>query len=250
MKGSRRGPGSARRDFLRSCAGLMAFGLQARARAGQLDEGRSYGRARLVDDRGKPLRASSLQTGESYLFHYPFVATPCFLINLGQPVAPGEPLETESGRRYQWPGGAGPGSSIVAFAAICAHKMTHPAKSVSFINYRPEEVTYTNSNDELAQGRHLIYCCSERSVYDVRDGARVLGGPAGQPLTAIDLEYDAGDDGLVATGTHGGELYEQYFARFRNRLQLEYRLTDIDAAVGDTTVVQRMEDFTSSRVLC
>ena len=178
------------------------------------------------------------------------MATPCFLINLGQPVKHGEPLETETGEQYQWPGGVGPDGSIVAFSAICAHKMTHPAKSVSFINYRPGTITYTNSNDQRAEGRHLIYCCSERSVYDARDGARVLGGPASQPLTAIGLAYDRENDALSATGTFGGEMYEEFFDKFKNRLQLEYKVTDVDAEVGDATVVQNIEAFTRSQVLC
>lgn len=228
----------------------MALGLQARARSGQLTGMKTYTRAHLVDEHREPFKARDLNPGETYLFHYPFVATPCFLINLGQAVHPGKPLETEAGKKYQWPGGIGPEDSIVAFSAICAHRMTHPAKSVSFINYRPETITYTNSQDKLAEGRDLIYCCSERSVYDVRDGARVLGGPAPQPLTTIGLEYDPGDDSLYATGTFGGELYEQFFAKFGNRLQLAYRVTEVDAEIGDATVVQRIEDFTKSVVLC
>ena len=40
---------------------------------------------------------------------------------------------------------------MVAFSAICAHKMSHPAPSVSFINYRHGEVKFRNSNDEIEQ---------------------------------------------------------------------------------------------------
>lgn len=228
----------------------MALGLHSRARSGQLAAANTYTRAHLVDQHSTPFRVRDLEPGETYLFHYPFVATPCFLINLGRTVSPGKPLETEAGEQYQWPGGTGPEGSIVAFSAICAHKLTHPAKSVSFINYRPDTITYINSNDKTAEGSDLIYCCSERSVYDARDGARVLGGPASQPLTAIGLEYDAVDDSLYATGTYGGELYEEFYARFTNRLQLEYGVTDVDAAVGSATVVQHLNEFSNSQVLC
>lgn len=250
MKRSSQNPRFGRRDFVRSCVGLMALGLQSRARAGKLDEAKQYPPSRLVDVHDKPFRIDNLQPGETYLFHYPYVTTPCFLINLGETVSPGKPLQTESGEQYQWPGGAGPDSSIVAFSAICAHKMTHPAKSVSFINYRPETIRYTNDQDQRAEGRHLIYCCSEKSVYDVRDGARVLGGPASQPLTAIGLQYDDSQEALIATGTFGGEMYAQFFSRFRSRLQLEYEVTEVDAEVGATTVVQHIEAFTDSQVLC
>lgn len=250
MKTSNRPPRIARRDFVKSCVGVMALGLHSRARSGELDTIRRYTPSRLVDARDRLFRVADLDPGETFLFHYPYVTTPCFLINLGRPVNPGRPLRTEAGERYQWPGGVGPENAIVAFSAICAHKMTHPAKSVSFINYRPETITYKNNNDRRAEGRDLIYCCSENSVYDARDGARVLGGPAKQPLTAIGLAYDESDDSLSATGTFGGEMYDQFFARFRERLQMEYETDDVDTEAGAATVVQHIDEFTKSRVLC
>lgn len=250
MKSKNHPPGIARRDFVKSCVGIMALGLQRRARSNEFKPIHTYPPARLVDKYDNPVRVKTLKPGEAYLFHFPYLATPCFLINLGQAVAPGDPLQTESGEQYRWPGGVGPKESIVAFSAICAHKMTHPAKSVSFINYRPEKIHYKNSKDQSVEGKHLIYCCSERSVYDVRDGARVLGGPANQPLAAIGLEYEPASDSLAASGTFGGEMFEKFFNEFRYRLQLEYGITDVSGGVGDTTIVQRMDEFTSSRILC
>jgi len=185
MKQKKRSRGLARRDFVRSCAALMALSLHSRARAGQFKKKNPYQRTGLVDHHNRPFKVSGLAVGETYIFHYPYISTPCFLINFGQGVAAGDPLKTESGDKYEWPGGVGPQRSVVAFSAICAHKMTHPAKSVSFINYRPGQINYINSHHESTEGSQLIYCCSERSVYDPRDGARVLGGPARQPLAAI-----------------------------------------------------------------
>ena len=137
------------------------------------------------------INVSALEIGETYLFHYPYVSTPCFLINLGRPVQPGKQLRTRDGQRYRWQGGAGPERSIVAFSAICAHKMSHPAPTVSFINYRHDAVKFRNSQDAIEQRSGVIYCCSERSVYDPASGGRVLGGPAPQPLAAIELDYDS-----------------------------------------------------------
>ena len=68
-------------------------------------------RARLVDTGGKTLRADALTVGQSYVFHYPYVTTPCFLIDLGSPTEPGADLETSDGRPYRWAGGVGPGRS-------------------------------------------------------------------------------------------------------------------------------------------
>lgn len=239
-----------RRDFVRSCVGFWAFTLQRLAHAGELGPGTAYTPSRLVDEHGSPFRASRLEPGETYLFHYPFRTTPCFLIDLGEPARAGRPLRTDSGEKYEWPGGTGPDHSIVAFSAICAHKMTHPAKSVSFINYRHETINYVNDKNEHVRGDHLIYCCSERSVYDVRDGARVLGGPANQPLAAIGLDYEPDTGALTATDTFGGEMFEKYFAVFTGRLQLEYEITDVRNGVGESTLVQHIDEFTNTRVMC
>jgi len=37
------------------------------------------------------------------------------------------------------------------------------------------------------------------------------GGPAPQPLAAIELDYDPESDSIYATGTVGGEMFERYF---------------------------------------
>lgn len=101
-----------------------------------------YNRVKLVDARKQPITADRLAEGKSYVFNYPYVTTPCFLLNLGKPANGDELLKTEAGQEYRWQGGVGPHRSIVSFCAICAHKMTHPSKAVSFINYRHEDVSF------------------------------------------------------------------------------------------------------------
>src|SRR5690606_7160076 len=125
-----------------------------------------------------------------------------------------------------WSGGIGPQRSVVAFSAICAHKMTHPARQVSFINYRHSPATFRDSDYRTAERAQVIYCCSEKSVYDATAGARVLGGPAPQPLATILLEQD-GDGTLYAVGTEGGALFDAFFERFSSRLSLELRTEDV-----------------------
>ena len=130
-----------RRGFVKLCAAAVA-GITAAAEtiAGEQQQYRRYGRVALVDpDNGRPVRAASLEVGETYVFHYPFISTPCFLVDLGKTVEARTELRTHDGAPYVWRGGAGPKSSVVAFSAICAHKMTHPARAVSFINYRHGE---------------------------------------------------------------------------------------------------------------
>ena len=228
-----------RRAFVKFCSTAIAgVTAQPELLAADRPTQQRYAPARLVDARDREqVRLDSLEVGETYLFHYPYVSTPCFLIDLGRPVAARGDLQTEDGQRYRWRGGAGPNRSVVAFSAICAHRMSHPARSVSFIDVEGGQVAD-------------LFCCSENSVYDPATGCSVLGGPAPQPLAAIDLEYDAASNGLIATGTVGGEMFQPYFAQFGDRLVLEYRRADIDQAVGSESRLMRLRDYTRHTIAC
>ena len=241
-----------RRGFVKLCAGAVA-GISASPHV--LGEGNQkyhrYGRVAMVDPHSREaVKVSSLEVGETYLFHYPYVSTPCFLIDLGKPVESGQQLQTREGDSYRWQGGAGPTRSLVAFSAICTHKMTHPAPSVSFINYRHGEVKFRNSDNRVEKRSSVIYCCSEDSVYDPASGARVLGGPAPQPLAAIELDYDTESDCMYATGTVGGEMFERYFRNFHDRLVLQLGTTDINQALTDSTDLMRLRDYTRNQISC
>ena len=74
-----------RRKFLESCLAISGTAaLQALPALAQTAP-RLYERTRLVDIHGAPLKARSLAAETNYIFHYPFVSTPCFLLNLGRP---------------------------------------------------------------------------------------------------------------------------------------------------------------------
>lgn len=241
----------SRRDFVKLCASAIALagvGSAFPLPAGAVQ--REYQRVRLVDPDNRPLTPARLKAGETYLFHYPYVSTPCFLIDLGQPTEPAATLTTEDGQRYEWRGGVGPKRSIVAFSAICAHKMSHPARAVSFINYRHKPVNFQNKDQKTAQQAQVIYCCSEKSVYDPRAGARVLGGPAPQPLAAILLEHDAKDGTLYAYGTYGGEMFDKFFQNFGHRIALEMKVSDIRTQATEKATVVRMAEFCQNQILC
>ncbi len=79
---------------------------------------------------------------------------------------------------------------------------------MSFIGYR-------DGPSPVAGPGKVITCCSDRSVYDPSAGARVVAGPAPQPLATILLEHDAATDELVATGTFGGEMFERVLPEVR-----------------------------------
>jgi len=249
-----RDPGISRRSFVKLCASAMAMVGANPNLLAQTDGGfHRHQRVRLVDHEGRALAPADLKVGENYLFHYPYMATPCFLLNLGRPTQQHTLLKTEDGRPYRWPGGVGPERSIVAFSAICAHKMSHPARSVSFINYRHNAVRFRNNDEAMTQRSQVIYCCSEKSVYDATEGARVLGGPARQPLAAILLEYDERDGSLHAAGTYGGEMFDRFFEKFSYRLELEFRTTNIRNIRGEVTAVATvmpLARYCKNRILC
>src|ERR687895_2068880 len=194
-----------RRSFIRACA-AAAVTVSALADAKDLRP-RFYARSQLWHEGKQPLRASRLVVGRNYIFHYPFEGTPCFLINLGQPTGMKVLLKTENGSTYEWPGGVGPQRGVVAYSAICSHRLTYPTRQISFISYRDR------TNASPVSRPNTIHCCSEHSQYDPAAGARVLNGPAPQPLSAILLEYEPASDGLYAVGTLGGEMFNEFFAK-------------------------------------
>ncbi|HXF65152.1 MAG TPA: (2Fe-2S)-binding protein [Burkholderiales bacterium] len=232
-----------RREFIKLCAATCALGAQEALAARELKP-RFYSRAQLVEESGRPLRAASLVAGRNYIFHYPYEGTPCFLLNLGRPTVRNVQLKTEDGSTYLWPGGVGPQNAIVGFSAICAHRMSYPTPQISFISYRER------STAGSLMRANVIHCCSEHSEYDPAAGARVVGGPAPQPLSAILLEHDARSDALYAVGTLGGEMFDAFFAKFDFKLALDYGAERARRRVSGTTVVQDLAQFCKQQVRC
>lgn len=238
-----------RRKFLKICAGAGAAvaaspSLIAKP-AGELRPGK---RVRLVDSDGNTLRPESLTVGRSYVFHYPYITTPCFLIDLGAPAEPGDDLVTSEGRAYRWAGGVGPDRSIVAFSAICSHKMSHPTRSVSFIDYRHKPVAGEGRGGNWWDRGQVIYCCSEGSVYDPGDGARVMAGPAPQPLAAVSLEFASDERALFATGIYGGAMLDRFFDTFGFQIALTHEVDDIRSPASGTATVWPLDEYSRTGV--
>lgn len=232
-----------RRDFIRVCAAGAAVSANDLFAAQGLNP-RFYSRTQLTDEDGRPLRAESLVAGRNYIFHYPFESTPCFLLNLGKPTVRDVQLKTEDGAIYQWAGGVGPGRAIVGYSAICAHRMSYPTPQISFISYREK------STAPGVMRANTIHCCSEHSEYDPSAGAKVVGGPAPQPLAAILLEHDAKNDALHAVGTLGGELFNAFFAKYEFKLAIDYGSGKTRQPVVGRTVVMDLQRFCKQQVRC
>ena len=229
-----------RRNFMFACAASALTASLPAAPAGAAP--RLYARARLVERGGRPLRAGAVPANRNFIFHYPYAGTPCFLLNLGRPTKLAALLKTAEAQDYQWPGGVGARHNIVAYSAICAHRLTYPTREISFISYRDEK----SAGSSFAR---VIHCCSEHSEYDPAEGARVLAGPAPQPLAAILLEHDLKSDGLYAVGTLGGELFNQFFEKYEFRLTLDHG-GNARAAVGGSCEVSELTQYCRQQVKC
>ncbi len=215
-----------RRQFVQICAGAavtLATDAWPALAAGMQD----YPKVKLVDAQGAALKASTLVTDQAYLFHYPFRAVPCFLINLGKASAPPRTLSGEDGD-YAWSGGAGDRHNLVSYVAICTHQLSYPNKAASVIRYAAD-------GSELAGKPGMIVCCAHGSVFDPADGAQKVHGPAEQPLIPVRLEVDPQDDSLSATGIDTTRLIERFFKAYKPDLITDYGPGGYRQPVGGTT---------------
>ena len=233
-----------RRDFVKICtSALGAVAVNPALLAAPEATRRLYQRVKLVGADGKPFKAADLKPQVPHLFHYPFAGTPCMLVRLNWSISGEVALATQDGRKYSWTGGAGPGRSIVAFSAICPHQLSYSSKRQSFINYYATE-------SPAAQRADVITCCAHFSVFDPSQGGKVLGGPAPQPLTTILLEHDAAADELYATGTLGGELFEDFFNAYRTEMIEEFGRGVARQEAAGTAVTVPVEKYTAQVLRC
>ena len=232
-----------RREFLGSCSLLAGIATLSQRAGGTTQGVRSYARAQLIDIHGAPVRYASIASETNYVFQYPFAATPCFLLRLVTPVASAPSLRRENGESYVVPGGVGPRQDLVAFSAICAHKLAYPTRDVSFIRYQRRRSATSSGN--------VIHCCADHSVYDPSAGARVVAGPAPQPLACIALEHDAMRDELYALGTVGAEQFGPFFEKYAMKLTLEYGDAErARAPVSGTTVLRELTSYCRNTIQC
>jgi arsenite oxidase small subunit len=232
-----------RRSFVETCsasAACLSAAIALPALAADAKP-KTYARVLLTNEYGDPLRSVSLQSRTNYVFHYPFQATPVFLLKLEQPAMP-QQLSTKSKSSYAWPGGVGPLRSVVAFSAICAHQLVYPTPQVSFISFRRNKAQKGLADD-------LIHCCAENSQYDPARGARVMGGPAEQPLCAVLLEHDVKADTLTAYATLGGELFDEFFRKYEFKLSLDVGPKARNGVSG-RAAVRELDKFCRNAVQC
>jgi len=157
-------------------------------------------------------------------------------------VAGADGILRANGAQYAWTGGVGRSHSVVAYSAICAHKLAYPTREVSFIRFQADRSPTSDAN--------VIHCCADHSVYDPSAGARVVSGPAPQPLAAILLDYDSDRDELAALGTVGAEQFDAFFDKYDFKLALEYGAGKAKVPAGDTTVVRELTQYCKQTIQC
>ncbi len=174
---------------------------------------KAYNRVKLLDSSGAPLKESTLKEEIPYVFNYPYASTPNFIIKLKENSAKNVKLVAEDGTKYIWKGGVGKDGKIVSYSAICPHQLTHPTPNDSFITYVPK------SKKTMAYKKgEVIVCSSHLSVYDPKSGAKVLAGPAPQPLASIVLDVDK--EGVIwAEGVLGADKFYDYFRSFKPEIK-------------------------------
>jgi len=228
-----------RRDLMRQAACVAGAWLASSTLPVIAGTEQRYPRSLLVDAHGRPWSARQLKNGEAFLFNYPYTASPVFLIAFDREVKPAD-LLTQDKQRYGTPAGVGPSKAIVAFSAICTHKLVYPTSAISFIGLR---------SGGPGEPSHVIHCCGDNSRYDPLQGARVIDGPAPQPLAAVLLEWDAGSDQLHAVGTRGGEMFDAFFDKYAAKLQIETG-SGTRKPSGATVVVQPAASYSRQWLSC
>jgi hypothetical protein len=113
---------------------------------------------------------------------------------------------------------------------------------VSFIRYQPRRSATSDAQ--------VIHCCADHSVYDPASGARVLAGPAPQPLAAILLDHDPATDELAALGTVGAEQFDVFFKKYEFKLALDHGPANAHRPVGATAVVRELAQYCKQTIQC
>ena len=119
---------------------------------------------------------NDIKVGVPIYFNYPLQETPNILAKLG----------------VQAEGGVGPDSDIVAFSQICQHL----GCIWGFVGTGSSPACNTSYNVPGPVG----YCCCHGSMYDLVNGAKVIGGPAPRAAPQVILYYDASNGNIYATG--------------------------------------------------
>lgn len=238
-----------RRSFLKitgASAVAIAVSPSLIAKTLEADNGalfKVYEKVQLKDKDGNPLKVTSLVKEEAYIFHYPYAATPALLVDLARPTERDVKLKADDGTEYVYKGGYGVQGTIVAYSAICSHRLTHPQKSMSMFNYVEE----TGKTMAYTEGGVMV-CTSHLSAFEPKEGGKVVGGPATQSIPAIVLEIDKADQ-IWAVGVLGPDKFHDFFFEFKQDNKLMYGRRGAKKLVQTEAKVQKLVNFTAAQII-
>ena len=214
-----------RRSFLGACA-LLSGAALARTASPPDAPPRLYARTRLVDDaRRAAARRRDRGATRTTCSSIPYAATPCFLLRLGAPVATGAALRRQDGTAYAWQRRRGA-------RARAGLRSPRSARTSSRIRRARCRSSATSASARRRRAAHVIHCCADHSVYDPAEGARVVAGPAPQPLAAIVLEHDRARDGCTRSARWAPSSSTRSSRSTGIKLALEYGSTAKRARAG------------------
>ncbi|MGB9873864.1 MAG: (2Fe-2S)-binding protein [Hydrogenobacter sp.] len=236
-----------RRDFIKTCgtvavASFLDAGFFSKTLANQEGYFKAYNKALLIKEDGSPITEKDILPHKEYIFFYPFVSTPCYLLNLGEEVKSVD-VKLSDGKTYSWKGGVGSKKSIVAYSAICSHQWSYPTKEYAFINYYPPD-----KPSETTKKAGVIQCCAHLSVFDPKAGGKVLEGPAELPLASVVLEEDGGK--LFAVGILGKDQFDAFFENYKTDLRKQYGSSAKVKELVDKCIVLEVEKYVKEAIRC
>jgi arsenite oxidase small subunit len=132
---------------------------------------------------GVTANVNTMEDNQYLTFYYPLDNEPNLIMKLGVSV----------------PGGVGPDSDIVAFSDICQHLGCNPG----FVPKGQSPIV----NKSYVAPNAVMYCPCHGSIYDVTDGAKVIGGPAPYPVPQVTLKVDSSGN-IHAIGMGPPTIYE------------------------------------------
>jgi arsenite oxidase small subunit len=173
-------PEKARRNFLKRALGVAAVlviaGIAAVTKSLWTPGSSSGGSATASFPEVKVGTLSGLSVNSPVIFNYPLDNEPNILVKLGQKAA----------------GGIGPDGDIVAFSIVCQHLGC-------VVGYQAPG-TSPRCNSSFSSPGPVGYCCCHASVYDLLNGAKVIGGPSPRPQPQVKLQLDSSTGDIYAVG--------------------------------------------------
>jgi arsenite oxidase small subunit len=175
-----RQPEKGRRNFLKAALGVAAAlviaGVAAVTKSLWTPVSSSSGSTGASFPKFKVANISSLSVNSPVVFNYPLDNEPNMLLKLGQKAS----------------GGIGPDGDIVAFSIVCQHLGC-------VVGYQSVGSSPKCNPSYTATGP-VGYCCCHASIYDLLNGAKVIGGPAPRPQPQVKLELDSSTGDVYAVG--------------------------------------------------